>query len=362
MTKINLEKIRNELNILTLAKDLGLDVGRRNARCFNSAAHKHNDKNYSLSFDARRNRFKCFACDCGGSTIDLYAGVRGVTPAVAMKELWESYFGGTAAGIGTRVAYNMIPIKEAININRLERETLIGQFSDIYEALRKFCGGPDLAALDYLYSSKRGLTDNTIRRFELFSIKDYKATNDFLKSHWSLEELKMSGLFGESGNLIFYKHRLIIPFYKLGRIVFLQGRRLDNEHPKYLHLSDVEVPLFNSGVALDCLNIVLCEGVFDAMALEQAQIPAMAVLGVNNFKQKHAEWLAKHKPKVSVIFDNDDAGQIAANKVVDLLLFAGCPAELGRVPLQFKDATDWLVASKFKPFPGLLADKRLLVA
>lgn len=342
MIKISLEKIRNELNILTLAKDLGLQVGRRNARCFNSAAHKNNDGNYSLCFDAKRNRFKCFACNCSGSTIDLYAGIKGIEPSVAMRELWNIYFDGKALA-APKMAYSFTPVKELLDVKRLERESTLDKFSEIYTTLMRFCGDMPSDVFSYLKGNERGLTQETISKFGLFYIRDYQETNKFLKEHYSLEELQMSGLVGEKGNLIFYKHRLVIPFTKAGQVVFLQGRRLDSEHPKYLQLSDVEVPLFNMDTIGKHEMIYLCEGVFDAMMLEQNGIGGMAVLGVNNFKEKHAKWIAGFHKKIKVVFDNDDAGKTAADRVLEMLLFEGVNASLGHVPPGYKDVTEYYI-------------------
>lgn len=345
MKTIDLEKIKNELNIMTLAENLGLQMGRKNARCFNAAEHKNNDKNYSLAFDMRRNRFKCFACNISGSTIDLYAGVKNLPVKDAIHELWETYFNGSVAAKAA-YTYREAPVKEQQDVKRLERETLIGEFSQIYEALQFFCRGLSLEAMNYLTGESRGLTKETIKKFGLFSIRDYQKCNEFLQKGWSLDVLQMSGLCGESGNLIFYKHQLIIPFYEKKQIVFLQGRRFDNAHPKYLMLSDVEVSLFNS----DALKrhkktepVYICEGVFDAMMMDQNGKTAVAVLGVNNFKKKHAELLAKTGSEVRVLFDNDEAGQIAAAKVADLLLFEGVKAVITNVPKGYKDVTEYFV-------------------
>lgn len=344
---INLERLRSELNIMALAQDLGLEIGKKNARCFNYGTHKNNDKSYSLSFDTRRNRFKCFACDAGGSTIDLYVGVKGVEPKEAMHELWDMYFNSDGKPVKSAFVYRASPAKGLIDKKQLERETLIGKFSDIYEALLFWCRGVDGESMKYLTGPTRGLTSKTIEKFGLFTIRDYKACADFLSKGWSAEDLRMSGLVSENGNLIFYKHHLIIPFYQNKRVVFLQGRRLDNEHPKYLHLSGVEVPLFNVDTVKGRNKIsplYICEGAFDAMMMEQEGNNAVAVLGVNNFKTKQIEWCRQLNRPIKVMFDNDEAGKTAAEKIMLDLMFAGVESSLGEIPAEYNDVTDFYLA------------------
>ena len=57
--------------IRQVADRLALEFKGKNAKCFNSEAHSRGDKSPSLGLDLKTNRFKCFACDVKGSTIDL---------------------------------------------------------------------------------------------------------------------------------------------------------------------------------------------------------------------------------------------------------------------------------------------------
>ena len=49
-----------------LASRLGLDVRHHKALC-----PFHNDHHASLSFNVRKNTYRCFVCDAHGDTIDL---------------------------------------------------------------------------------------------------------------------------------------------------------------------------------------------------------------------------------------------------------------------------------------------------
>ena len=65
MTQEQITLLR-DLPIEDVASRLGLDVARHKALC-----PFHNDHHPSLSFNTRRNTFRCFVCDAHGGTIDL---------------------------------------------------------------------------------------------------------------------------------------------------------------------------------------------------------------------------------------------------------------------------------------------------
>ncbi len=65
MDKFELQRLR-DLPIEGVAERLGLEVSRHKALC-----PFHNDHHASLSFNVRKNTYRCFVCDAHGDTIDL---------------------------------------------------------------------------------------------------------------------------------------------------------------------------------------------------------------------------------------------------------------------------------------------------
>ena len=65
MTQEQLQFLR-AIPIEDLASRLGLDVRHHKALC-----PFHNDRHPSLSFNVRKNTYRCFVCDAHGDTIDL---------------------------------------------------------------------------------------------------------------------------------------------------------------------------------------------------------------------------------------------------------------------------------------------------
>ncbi|HOW16997.1 MAG TPA: toprim domain-containing protein [bacterium] len=325
MNESLINKIKENIDIIDLAKRLGLEVKHKQARCYNSGKHKNNDSNFSLGFYENNTKYKCFTCGVSGSVVDLYMGVKGVDLKTAVKEL--SDITGLSKPIITKsVEKNAKPL----------------------EALAEYCKGVDSETLKYLTGDRRGLTEETIARFKLFSIRDYTKTAEHLKKIYSKEELESIGLINDKGNLTFYKHKLVIPFYKNGELVFIQGRRIDDGKPKYINCS-LPVVLFNRDKLFKLrkgATVYICEGVFDAMILEQYGLNAVAILGVQGFKP---EWVKMFKELNTVLcLDNDKAGEDETKELVSIFLSNGVTVKTKELPEEFKDVTDYFLERKTK--------------
>lgn len=328
MSESQLNKIKESIDIIDLAKRLGLEVKHKQARCFNYAKHKHNDNNFSLGFYENNTKFKCFTCGVSGSVVDLYMGVKGVDLKTAIKDLSDI------------TGLEVLPTKRIV-------EKVIKN-SEPLEALAEHCKGVDSETLNYLTGDKRGLSELTIERFKLFSIRDYNEVAEYLKKNFKVKELQDIGLLNDKENFTFYKHKVVVPFYKAGKIVFIQGRRIDGGTPKYINCS-LPVVLFNIDKLLK-LNkgdtVYICEGVYDAMILEQYGYNAVAILGVQGFKP---EWVGLFKGLNTVLcLDNDTAGEEETKELASIFLSKGIEVKVKELPEEFKDVTDYFLERKTK--------------
>ena len=97
MAKITDDSIQTlrDLPIRDVAERLGIEFARGrengNAHCFNTNAHKHGDRDASLGFIDRVNRFNCLGCGVHGGTIDLVMQVKGVDFKEACEWLASTY-------------------------------------------------------------------------------------------------------------------------------------------------------------------------------------------------------------------------------------------------------------------------------
>ena len=72
MEKFELQMLR-DLPIEVVAERMGMEVTRHKALC-----PFHDDHHASLSFNVKKNCFRCFVCEAKGGTIDLVMKVRRV--------------------------------------------------------------------------------------------------------------------------------------------------------------------------------------------------------------------------------------------------------------------------------------------
>jgi 5S rRNA maturation endonuclease (ribonuclease M5) len=121
--------------------------------------------------------------------------------------------------------------------------------------------------------------------------------------------------------------RIILPIYKEGKLLGWQGRQLDGAGPKYLNVSGVEKPLFNSREEMCGSSrtnnkfVVLVEDMLSAIrvsrAYENTVVDGVALLGTHS-RDDLAQQLALYK-YVYVWLDNDEAGRRAEPALIQRL-------------------------------------------
>ena len=229
-----IEEIKKRINIVELANEFGLQPTKKD---FIFSIYKK-EKNRSLKLYPETNSFYCFATGRGGDVINFYADYKRIGNREAIVIL--------AKELGIENGNHKSKHTDAIDKNNNEEYTikqerctcLPDRQAEIYQKLESYCNGVDKKTLQYLKGPKRGLTENSIKRFRLFSIKDLDNTIDYLINSFHLNELKASGLFNEKGRFVFAKHWLIIPYLNCDQIVYLRGRVMpeyeNNDIGKYI--------------------------------------------------------------------------------------------------------------------------------
>lgn len=334
-----IDDIKSRLNIIELAKSEGLQLKKQSNRLYKATCCFHNEKKASLTFYADTNTFNCFACQANGDAINFYAKRHNIDNKEAIKQLagrlglQTSFRGLKRAERADLIALSgrggLTSLKDQLKsrerqFNRIER-----QADDIYRALQEFCGGIDQETETYLTSESRGLTTETIKKFGIFSIKDYKKTKEFLLSRFSLERLREIALIDSKNRFSFTKNKIVIPVIEDGKIVAIRGRFFDKgisdpdifshktfSYPKYKSTAGVADRLFNGDILKTLKKgdrVYLAEGEFDTMILDQHSYNAVGVLGVSNYSEDTIKRLNDFD--LQICFDNDEQGKKEADKV-----------------------------------------------
>lgn len=303
----------------------------------------HNEKTPSFTVYPETNSFYCFGCGAGGDIITFVRRIEHLDYLDAVKFLAE------------RAGLQMPELQVDDTASRLRMRILeINR-----EAARLFHHWLYLpvgkAALEYFY--RRGLTDQTIKRFGLgYAPDSYHMLRDALRGKgYHDEELLAAFLCKRSSrnhNLydIFY-NRIIIPIIDVrGNVIAFGGRVLDDSKPKYINSADT--PVFQKSQNLFALNfaksalgpekqLILCEGYMDVIALHQAGFTnAVAALGTS-FTADHARLLARYADEVVLTFDADAAGQKGAGRAIPLLRQSGLRIRVLRIP-EGKDPDEFI--------------------
>ena len=167
-----------------------------------------------------------------------------------------------------------------------------------------------------------------------------------LKRRFPVGALMTAGLVreGQKSNKPYdwFRNRAVFPILSdTGRIVGFGARSLDGSEPKYLN--SPESPVYQKSTTLYGLSwakeairrvgrVVLMEGYLDvARALENGVDEVVATCGTA-LTPAHARLIRRFTEKVIVNFDQDEAGQNAARKSLDLLLEEGLKVHVVELP------------------------------
>jgi hypothetical protein len=229
--------------------------------------------------DPRVDRFRCPRCGAAGDAIDLVAAVRGLDREAARAWLLDGEGGEDR------------PPLEAL--------------------LRKAVStGPEIAA----ERRRLGVSDRTLRRLGARYVVDYRRTMLALVAEYPMDVLRRSGLFNRREHLIFYRHRLVLPYREEGRVVHLVGLG-----PGEIHLRGRRVPVpFNLDALAEARGeVVLTAAVRDAVVLEEWGCPAVAAPEPPGLVEPWIPHFAGHR--VLVLVDEERGGRSAAEDRADLL-------------------------------------------
>ena len=280
----------------------------------------HNEKTPSFTVSEDKGFFHCFGCGAHGDVIGFVMRSEGLEFPQAVEKL--------AGEAGMQV-----PRETPEERERAERQATLGgavEFAaKFYEQQLRASAGR--AGLEYL--KRRGLSDDTMRRFRLGHSPDSgHALKAALEKAGIPETISIeAGLLikPEDGRPCFdrFRGRVMFPILdRRGQAIAFGGRILDQGEPKYLN--SPETPLFHKGRVLYGLShaqktaretneIIVVEGYMDVIALAQAGISnAVAPLGTALTEDQIALlWRMAQEP--ILCFDGDKAGQRAAARAAD---------------------------------------------
>lgn len=367
MSEITVADIKNRLDIVQVVESYGYKLIRDGSEC-KGAISATSKSGKSLNVNPDRQVYNDFAGHAGsGDVLDFIAfaedlDVRGDFPRV-LKIAAEH------AGIVLDHNINYPEAAERRELHRLNRFVCGYYHSVLTDEIRE------------LIRSKWGITDQTIddlligwapENCHILQVQE-------IADYFSTEILKMSGLFycNDNDKLVdIYRGRIVFPYWKHGSIVYTIGRdpkwdkNKDNKKfikqlvhsDKYSYVSRaVENALFG----LDSIKgkdvVYVTEGIADAIALIQADIPVISPVTVK-FKDTDIEKVihaCKNKKLVRIVNDNEnnESGLNGAIDTAKALEANGIRAEIVLLPREEGqdkiDVAEYMLSHSWQDIEGL---------
>ncbi len=299
---------------------------RRRGRTCTGLCPFHTEKTPSFVVYPETQSFYCFGCGAGGDVITFIKKISNLEYVEAVKLL------------ASRVGMPMP--NEEDKAGEMRRKVLAinrDAARYFYDQLNK--PTPEAALAREYWRKRRGLSDDTIRRFGLgYAPDSYSDLLNYLKGRgYNEEELLESGLVrrSEKGNLYnLFRHRMITPIIDLrGNVIAFGGRVLDDSKPKYIN--SPETVVYKKSRTLFALNIakrstsrryILCEGYMDVISMHQAGFDTAVCACGTALTPEQVKLIGEYADEVILSYDSDEAGQKAAARSLEL--FAPSPARV----------------------------------
>jgi DNA primase len=293
--------VKNGVDLKALVEAKGIKL-KKNGKGYFGLCPFHADKNPSLSINPDKNLFQCFGCGAAGDVIRFVELFDRVDFTEAVKRL---------SGQPFKPSKNNAPKKEKSNLSVKDKK-LLARVAGYYQHSLT----ADRRGLNYL-KNERGITGNIV-------LKDFGAgyVNGTLheilpEDREVIEALKRIGILNAKGNEVFY-NCVIFPLYDAnGVIVSLYGRNIDDRCDlKHLYLAAKRCGLVNRQAVKRSSTLILTEAIIDAVTLyDQGFTNVMPIFGVNGLTDEHLYLFNRKIKTVYLVFDADDAGRRASDKV-----------------------------------------------
>jgi len=293
----------------------------------------HEEKSPSFNVRAEPAVFHCFGCGEGGDVFKFLM----LREKVSFPEAVETL----ARRFGVPVPEGRTPPGP----DRREREEILSLMEAAAEHYARTLWTPaGERAREYLLG--RGFGKQTLERIRAGAARDsWDDLLGALRGRFSAAALHKGGLAlprqGREGHYDRFRNRAVFPIASdAGQVVAFGARSLDGSEPKYLN--SPETPVYHKGRVLYGLSwardaarrgrVVLMEGYLDvARALECGIEEAVATCGTA-LTASHARLLRRFTQSVCVNFDQDEAGQRAAGKSIEVLLEEGLRVRVVELP------------------------------
>lgn len=320
----------------------------------------HNEKTPSFSVSPSKQIYHCFGCKKGGGVINFIMEVENLSYIDAVRFLAK------------RVNLE-VPDDRQDDDTARRRQRILALNRDAARWYYDVLQSPEGAAVQ-AYLNKRQIRKAIAVRFGMgASTPNWDdLTRAMTAKGYTKTELITAGLAvaGKKGSVYDkFRNRLMLPVIdQRGDVVGFGSRVIDNSEPKYMNTTDT--PVYSKRHVLYGLNlakktkrpeIILCEGNLDVVTLHQAGFDnAVASMGTA-LTQEQIRLLSRYTKNLVLCYDNDNAGQMATQRALEMLNNTEFTVRVLRLPNKMvdgqpkkQDADDFIKAYGPDAFAQLL--------
>lgn len=331
------EEVKTKLDIVEIIKDY-MPLKKRGASYFANCPF-HQEKTPSFHVSSERQFYKCFGCNEGGDVFDFVQKMEGLEFPEALRILAEK------AGVKIERFDPKLYTKRNRILDLLD---ISSRF--YHEVLLRSGTGEEARA----YLGKRGLKGATIDLFNLgFAPNSWDSLLNFLVSkRYTPEEAFAAGLLvkRERGDGYYdrFRGRIMFPIRDVhGNTVGFTARIMPslesdpNSGGKYINTPQTE--FYNKSRILYGLDmakreirskdsVVLVEGNMDVISCHEHGMKNVVAASGTALTVEQIALLRRFTENISLSFDADKAGEMAAEKGIGLLLSTGMNVRVIHLP------------------------------
>ena len=320
-------KVDKEASIVDVVSFyLGSNELKAKGKEFATRCPFHDDHSPSMLVDPSKNIYKCFACGAGGGPIKFvkeYAHLGNKEALIKVAEIAHIQLPDEF-----KKADSFLP---TINQKYAKELAALKDLHEFYTLSIKSKEGTEFAIK---YLKDRNIDEDVVKHFEIgyAPIDDKKAIEYLRKKGYEISTLTKAGILANSSTFSDrFSKRIIFPIHdRFGNIVGFSGRKIDNNNEaKYINYTDTALfkkseILYHYHKAKESAKkdkvIYIVEGFMDAIAIQRCGINSVVATMGTALTSEHIQMLKKLGVEVRLFFDGDEAGQLATERALPLLL------------------------------------------
>ncbi|MCC6754438.1 MAG: DNA primase [Saprospiraceae bacterium] len=334
ISRKSIDQVIDTARIDELAREY-VDLRQRGANLIGLCPF-HKEKTPSFYVSPQKNIFKCFGCGKGGTPVQFVMEAEQLSFPEAIRSLAKRYHISLEETERSPETTEEDKLKESLYIlNQFALDHYVDNLWNTNEG----------QTIGLAYFRHRGLTDDTIKKFDLGFAPDlpdalYKKSQ---QAGFQKEFLGMLGLANDHDR-DFFRDRVIFPIHAVGgRCIAFAGRIMTPESKVAKYINSPESSVYQKSKTLYGLHLarrsireqnrcILVEGYIDVIALSQAGFENVVASSGTSLTEEQIHAIKRITSNILLLYDGDPAGIKAATRGMDMILQEGLNVKIALIP------------------------------